>query len=202
MYHCHRHIATTVCFGQMSRCIKRFLEELLISSGVQFFVLKIQARFTPGPNPPRNKSLLYSYCIQIVSNNAARRCGAVVAILVRVLVLYERRYRCVPVLYQYNYASYALTFLALHPSKEGDSLRSYSFLDGDTTDWGQGCQMPPPSPTYPPSLPQQHRYTNCTIRSLQKVRSWRVCGIIISIIITTIIIIMLSLAAVVQPEYI
>ena len=54
----HRHTN----FGQMSRCTKRFLEELFVSFGVQFFVSNldkiqvrdgaVQVRFTPGPNPP------------------------------------------------------------------------------------------------------------------------------------------------------
>ena len=58
-----KYVHRLICFGQMSRCIKRFLEELLISSGVQFFELNldkiqvrewaVQVRCTPGPNPPR-----------------------------------------------------------------------------------------------------------------------------------------------------
>ena len=36
--------------------------------------------------------------------------------------------------YRTNTITHALTFLAIHPSKEGDSLRSYSFfLEGDST---------------------------------------------------------------------
>ena len=75
----HRHI----CFGQMSRCIKRFLEEPLISSGVQSFVLNldkiqdrecaVQVRVTPGPNPPR------SCILECVVEGAGRGLGGAVS---------------------------------------------------------------------------------------------------------------------------